>query len=41
MIENVFAIETSCDDTSVDVVDHTGWVNSVVSASQDLQHELY
>lgn len=41
MIERVLAIETSCDDTSVAIVDRTGWVHSVVSASQDLEHELY
>lgn len=35
------AIETSCDDTSVAIVDRTGWVHSVVSASQDLEHEIY
>ncbi|MEN0057875.1 MAG: tRNA (adenosine(37)-N6)-threonylcarbamoyltransferase complex transferase subunit TsaD [Bdellovibrio sp.] len=41
MIERVLAIETSCDDTSVAIVDRSGWVHSVVSASQDLEHELY
>jgi len=41
VIERVLAIETSCDDTSVAIVDRSGWVHSVVSASQDLQHELY
>lgn len=41
MIEKVLAIETSCDDTSVAIVDRTGWVHSVVSASQDLEHEMY
>lgn len=41
MIQNVLAIETSCDDTSVAVVDQGGWVHSVVSASQDLAHEPY
>ncbi len=41
MIERVLAIETSCDDTSVAIVDRTGWVHSVVSASQDLEHEMY
>lgn len=41
MIERVLAIETSCDDTSVAIVDRNGWVHSVVSASQDLEHELY
>lgn len=41
MIEKVLAIETSCDDTSVAIVDRTGWVHSVVAASQDLEHEIY
>ncbi len=41
MIENVLAIETSCDDTSVAIVKKTGWVQSVVSASQDLEHAPY
>ena len=41
MIERVLAIETSCDDTSVAIVDRSGWVHSVVSASQDLEHEAY
>lgn len=40
-INKVLAIETSCDDTSVAVVDKEGWVHSVVAASQDLEHELY
>jgi len=40
-MERVLAIETSCDDTSVAVVERTGWVHSVVSASQDLEHEPY
>ncbi|KYG63347.1 N(6)-L-threonylcarbamoyladenine synthase TsaD [Bdellovibrio bacteriovorus] len=41
MIERVLAIETSCDDTSVAIVDRSGWVHSVVAASQDLEHEIY
>lgn len=41
MIERVLAIETSCDDTSVAIVDRSGWVHAVVSASQDLEHEIY
>ncbi|WP_413583477.1 tRNA (adenosine(37)-N6)-threonylcarbamoyltransferase complex transferase subunit TsaD [Bdellovibrio sp. HCB288] len=40
-MERVLAIETSCDDTSVAIVDRSGWVHSVVSASQDLEHEAY
>jgi N6-L-threonylcarbamoyladenine synthase len=41
MIERVLAIETSCDDTSVAVVRHDGWVESVVSADQDLYHKPF
>lgn len=37
-IKKVLAVETSCDDTSVAVVDHTGLVINQVSAHQDLQH---
>lgn len=40
-MDRVLAIETSCDDTSVAIVDDSGWVHSVVSASQDLEHEPY
>ncbi|MGZ3770116.1 MAG: tRNA (adenosine(37)-N6)-threonylcarbamoyltransferase complex transferase subunit TsaD [Bdellovibrio sp.] len=40
-MDKVLAIETSCDDTSVAIVDRTGWVHSVVSAAQDWEHELY
>lgn len=41
MIERVLAIETSCDDTSVAIVNTSGHVHSVVSASQDLEHAPY
>lgn len=41
MNERVLAIETSCDDTSVAVVERTGRVRSLVSASQDLAHEPF
>jgi N6-L-threonylcarbamoyladenine synthase len=41
VIERVLSIETSCDDTSVAIVESSGWVHSVVSASQDLEHEMY
>jgi N6-L-threonylcarbamoyladenine synthase len=41
VIERVLSIETSCDDTSVAIVESNGWVHSVVSASQDLEHEMY
>ncbi len=32
------SIETSCDDTSIALVDSSGWVHGMVSANQDLQH---
>lgn len=41
MIDKVLAIETSCDDTSVAIVEKSGFVVSLVSASQDLAHEPY
>lgn len=41
MIKKILAIETSCDDTSVAIVSHTGEVVSLVSASQDFEHEPY
>jgi N6-L-threonylcarbamoyladenine synthase len=41
VINRVLAIETSCDDTSVALVRHDGWVDGVVSANQDLQHAPY
>ena len=37
-IERVLAFETSCDDTSVAVVSGDGFVESMVSAHQDLAH---
>jgi N6-L-threonylcarbamoyladenine synthase len=41
VIRNVLAFETSCDDTSVAIVDHSGRVLSLVSATRDLDHEPY
>lgn len=41
MIHKVLAIETSCDDTSVAIVDHQGFVHALVSANQDLVHEPF
>ncbi|HRO68360.1 MAG TPA: tRNA (adenosine(37)-N6)-threonylcarbamoyltransferase complex transferase subunit TsaD [Pseudobdellovibrionaceae bacterium] len=41
MIERVLAIETSCDDTSVAVVEHDGRVIAMSSASQDPAHEPF
>lgn len=37
-IKKVLAVETSCDDTSVAIVDCDGYVIRQVSANQDLQH---
>jgi N6-L-threonylcarbamoyladenine synthase len=41
VIKNVLAFETSCDDTSVSIVDFSGRVISLVSATKDLDHEPY
>lgn len=41
MIQKVLAFETSCDDTSVSIVDHSGKVWSLVSSTKDLDHEPY
>lgn len=41
MIKKILSIETSCDDTSVAIVDATGWVHAVVSATKDLDHAPY
>ncbi len=40
-IKKVLGIETSCDDTSVSVVDMTGYVHVLVSANQDLAHQPF
>lgn len=40
-IHRVLAIETSCDDTSVAIVREDGWVEALLSASQDLAHEPF
>lgn len=40
-MERVLAIETSCDDTSVAIVDRTGLVLKLQSASQDLAHKPF
>lgn len=37
-IKKVLSVETSCDDTSVAIVDQSGFVVKQVSAHQDLQH---
>lgn len=39
LFKRVLAIETSCDDTSVAIVEEKGWVRAVLTANQDLQHE--
>lgn len=41
MIKTCLAIETSCDDTSVALVGHDGYVHALVSANQDLAHSPY
>ncbi|MEY4616195.1 MAG: O-sialoglycoprotein endopeptidase [Pseudomonadota bacterium] len=38
MLKKVLSIETSCDDTSVAIVGHDGYVHELVSASQDDVH---
>lgn len=40
-VERVLAVETSCDDTSVAIVDRSGHVLVQVSAHQDLEHAPY
>lgn len=40
-IKRVLAVETSCDDTSVAIVESSGQVLQQVSAHQDLQHAPY
>ncbi|MEO0336697.1 MAG: tRNA (adenosine(37)-N6)-threonylcarbamoyltransferase complex transferase subunit TsaD, partial [Pseudomonadota bacterium] len=39
--QKVLSIETSCDDTSVSVVDSKGQVLSILSADQDLVHKPF
>lgn len=41
MIKKIISVETSCDDTSVALVDHTGLVMDQLTASQDLEHTPY
>lgn len=40
-IRRVLSVETSCDDTSVAIVDDQGYVIQQVSANQDLEHAPY
>ncbi|AGH96282.1 tRNA (adenosine(37)-N6)-threonylcarbamoyltransferase complex transferase subunit TsaD [Pseudobdellovibrio exovorus] len=40
-IRRVLSVETSCDDTSVAIVDDQGYVIRQVSANQDLEHAPY
>lgn len=39
--KKILAIETSCDDTSVAIVDHQGFVLALKSAAQDLAHRPF
>ncbi|MCB0341652.1 MAG: tRNA (adenosine(37)-N6)-threonylcarbamoyltransferase complex transferase subunit TsaD [Pseudobdellovibrionaceae bacterium] len=39
--ENVLAVETSCDDTSVSIVRNDGFVRAVISANQDSEHKPF
>lgn len=41
MINKIIAVETSCDDTSVAIVDQNGFVIEQMTASQDLEHTPY
>lgn len=38
---HVLAIETSCDDTSIAIVDHRGWVKAISTANQDFDHQSF
>ena len=40
-MKRVLAFETSCDDTSVAIIEDPGRVLSCVTANQDLQHEVF
>ncbi len=41
MIRHIISVETSCDDTSVALVDQNGFVIQQLTASQDLEHVPY
>jgi len=41
LAKKIFAIETSCDDTSIALVSEEGFVYGMVSASQDLAHQPF
>lgn len=41
MINKIISVETSCDDTSVAIVDRRGFVIEQMTASQDLEHTPY
>ncbi len=41
MIKKIISVETSCDDTSVAIVDNEGFVIEQMTASQDLEHTPY
>lgn len=40
-IRNILAIETSCDDTSVAIVDQDYWVKEMVSLGQEKDHDIF
>ena len=40
-IQQILAIETSCDDTSVALVNHEGYVLAMCQAHQDLKHQPF
>ena len=40
-IRRILSVETSCDDTSVAIIENEGWVVNQVSAHQDLEHAPY
>ena len=41
MFKKIISVETSCDDTSVAIVDNYGFVIDQLTAGQDLEHALY
>ncbi|MEZ4872463.1 MAG: hypothetical protein R2827_09525 [Bdellovibrionales bacterium] len=41
MLRRVLAIETSCDDTSVAIVEQQGRVRHVLAANQDRKHRVF
>ena len=39
--KKILAVETSCDDTSIAIVDFNGYVHGVETANQDKQHKPF